>query len=218
MRFGPVRILLLTMVLLAGGLAWLWVDQTGKVRNVSWAAPAPMAAGIATKASAPAAASFAANPAQFLAVLERPVFAPDRRPPPPPAPPTPPPPPDPMANIQIRGVFSGATPGIIVNVEGKLQRVKVSETIGAWTLKSVEGRDVTFVQGSESRQLRLAFANLATVAPVKSPAGQAAAAPQQAGQPFDATAFRQKLQDEAREILRRRNQTRAERGLPLLTE
>lgn len=218
MRFGPVRILLLMLVLIAGGLAWQWFDQTGKVRNLSWAAPAPMAPGVAAKAGAPTAGSPAANPAQFLAVLERPVFAPDRRPPPPPAPPTPPPPPDPMANIQIRGIFSGATLGIIASVEGKLQRVKVNETVGAWTLKSVEGRDVTFVQGADSRQLRLAFANLATVVATKSPSGQAATAQPQTGQSFDATAFKQKLQDDAREILRRRNQTRAERGLPLLTE
>ena len=215
MRFGPVRTLLLLMVLAAGGLGWLWFDEAGNVRNVRWVAPAPMAAGIASKTVAPTAGSTAANPAQFLAVLERPVFAPDRRPPPPPAPPTPPPPPDPMANIQILGVFSGANGGVIARVDGKPRRVRMNESVGSWTLKSIEGRDITFAQGGEKRQLRLLYSNLG-VAAVQAPAASAAQA--SGGQAPSAMAAQQSQQEENRERLRRRNEIRAARGLPLITE
>lgn len=212
MSFGPVRLLLLLTALLAGGLAWLWVDETGKVRNVTWTPPVAMSPGMAVKASAPNPASAATNPAQFLAVLERPVFAPDRRPPPPPAPP---PPPDPMANIQILGVFSGANGGVIARVDGKARRVRVNEAVGSWTLKSIEGRDVTFAQGEEKRQLRLLYSNMGAVA-AQAPA---TAAPQAfGGQSPSAAAAQQSQQEESRERLRRRNEIRAARGLPLISE
>ena len=221
MSLAPVRLLLLLTALLAGGLAWLWFDQAGVLRNVNWVAPAPLKPELGKVSSTPPNA-VGSNPTQYLAMLERPLFAPDRRPPPPPAPPAPPaapPPPDPLANIQISGIFSGASPGIIARIDGKLRRVKVNEAIGPWTLKSIEGRDVTFVQGGDTRQLRLKYSSLGIVLPqAATVAAQVLAAPSSGGQPFDAIAFKQKLQDEARETLRRRNQTRAERGLPLLTE
>lgn len=219
MSLAPVRVLLLLTALLAGGLAWLWFDQTGAMRNVNWVAPAPLKPELGkTPGPPPDAAS--SNPTRYLAMLERPLFAPDRRPPPPPAPPAPPaalPPPDPLANIQISGIFSGASPGIIAQVDGKLRRVKVNEAIGPWTLKSVEGRNVTFAQGSDSRQLRLLYSRLGPpvvqAAVTNAPTGQGPS-----GQPPSAMAAQQNQQDEGRERLRRRNEIRAARGLPLITE
>jgi len=140
-------------------------------------------------------------------VLERPLFAPDRRPPPPPAPP---PPPDPMANIQIHGIFSGASPGIIVRVDGGLRRVKVNDSVGSWTLKSIEGRDVTFAQGDEKRQLRLNYANLGV--PTQQTAARAPT-----GQASGGTVV-QAAQDEARERFRAANALRAAHGLPVISQ
>lgn len=224
MSLSPIRLLLLLNLVLAGCLAWLWFDESGQPRDVVWTPPAALAPELA-KPLKPVGSSLAdalpTNPTQYVALLERPIFAPDRRPPPPPAPPSAPAaplPPDPLAAIQITGIFTGAGAGIIARVDGKDRRIRVNESIGAWTLKSVVGRDITFDQGSESRQLRLSFANLATLTAAKVAPILPAATQSQAGQSFDAVAFRQKLQDEARDILRRRNQTRAERGLPLLTE
>ena len=219
MSLAPVRLLLLLTALLAGGLAWLWFEQSGNLRNVTWVAPAPIKPELGKTTSTPPGAA-GGNPTQYLAMLERPLFAPDRRPAPPPAPPAPPvaaPPPDPLANIQISGIFSGASPGIIARIDGKLRRVKVNEAIGPWTLKSIEGRNVTFVQGSDSRQLRLLYSRLGPpvvqAAVTNAPAGQSPS-----GQPQSAMAAQQNQQDEGRERLRRRNEIRAARGLPLVTE
>ena len=158
MRFGPVRLLLLVILLLGGGLAWQWFDENAVPRSLAWTPPAAVLPELAKPFPAPQPGASAANPAQYLAMLERPLFAPDRRPPPPPAPPAPPPappPPDPLANVQISGIFSGDPAGIIANVDGKARRVRINDSIGGWTLKSISGREVTFGQGSDSRQLRM---------------------------------------------------------------
>ncbi|MEO8119677.1 MAG: hypothetical protein ABI606_10195 [Rhodoferax sp.] len=210
MRFGPVRLLALLTLLLAAGLAWLWLDQHAQVRNVAWVAPKALPPELKVPASAPPGGA-ASDTAQFALILERPLFAPDRRPPPPPAPP---PPPDPMANIQISGIFSGANAGILARVDGTTRRVKVNETVGSWTLKSIEGRDVTFSQGEENRTLRLSYAPLGQQSPqAAEKTVKASGAP--AASLVDIT---QNRQDEARETLRRRNAIRAAKGLPLVTE
>ena len=215
-RFGPLRLLLLLILLLTGGLAWMWFDQHAQLRNLTWVPPKALPPDIKVPPGPPQAGSVAGGASLFATILERPLFAPDRRPPPPPPPPTPPPPPDPLANIQIQGIFSGANAGILARVEGKMRRVKINETIGPWTLKSIDGRDVTFGQGDEKRQLRLAYARL------DAPIPQAAAVnapPASAPAPVPGAAnLPQKAQDEVRERLKRRNELRASRGLPPLTE
>ena len=217
MRFGPLRLLLLLILLLAGGLAWMWVDQYGQLRNLTWVAPKALPPDIKVPAGPPKVGSIDGEAPLFAAILERPLFAPDRRPPPPPpppTPPTPPPPPDPLASIQIKGIFSGENAGIIVRVEGKMRRVKVNETIGAWTLKSIDGRNVTFGQGDAKRELRLAYARLDTPIPQ---AVVVNAQPAPVPVPGDAN-LPQKAQDEARQRLQRRNELRASRGLPPVTQ
>lgn len=214
-RFGPLRFLLLLILLLAAGLAWMWFDQHAQLRNLAWVAPKALPPDIKVPVGPPKVGLIAGD-ASFAAILERPLFAPDRRPPPPPPPPTRPPPPDPLANIQIQGIFFGANAGIIARVEGKMRRVKINETIGPWTLKSIDGRVVTFGQGSESRQLRLSYARL------DAPVAQAVAAsapPAKATVPAPGAAnLPRNSQDEVRDRLQRRNELRASRGLPLLTE
>lgn len=215
MRLEPVRFLLLVTLALAGGLAWMWFDEHAQLRNVTWVAPKALPPDI--KALHPGEAQQAGatgnNPALFAVIQERPVFAPDRRPPPPPAPP---PPPDPLADIQIQGIFSGENAGILARVEGKIRRIKVNETIGSWTLKSIDGRDVTFVQGGENRQLRLAYARIDTLTPqVAANGAQVPASPR----PAPAQGIvKQNSEDAGRENIRRRNELRAARGLPLITE
>lgn len=213
MKFSPVRLLILLTVLLAGGLAWMWIDEHAQLRNLAWIAPKPLSPDIKALPNASSAGAAASNPTAYIAILERPVFAPDRRPPPPPAPPAPP---DPMANIEIRGIFSGVNAGIIASVDGKVRRVKVNEAVGSWTLKSIEGRDVTFTQGGENRQLRLAYAPLGPRNPQAAPpqvqisAGTAPAP--------TSTVTAPSPQDETRAYLRRRNEALISRGLPPVAE
>ena len=215
MRLWPIRVLLLLILLSAGGLAWIWVDQDGQLRNVTWAPPRPLPPEIKIPAAMEQAG--AGSTSDFAQILARPLFAPDRRPPPPPAPPAPPapiPPPDPRANIQIQGIFSGANAGIMARVDGKVRRIKIDEAVGPWTLKSVEGRDVIFGQGDETRKLRLEYARLAP--PILQAPTAAAGSPP--GQPPGYAGTPQNVQDESRDRLRRRNEARAARGLPLVTE
>ena len=216
LRPGPLQLLGLLTLLLALGLAWMWVDQRGEWRNLTWVAPKPLAPDIKVPASGGQTSAAAVNPDAFAVILDRPVFAPDRRPPPPPAPA---PPPDPLANIQIHGIFSGVNAGILARVDGKVRRVKINETVGPWTLKSIDGREVTFTQGEENRQLRLAYARLETPAPQAPQSDTTKANPASAPSPVAASGgFLQKAEDETRERLKRRNELRASRGLPPLTE
>lgn len=208
-RFGPLHFLLLLITALACTLAWQWVDERAQWRNIAWLAPKPLLPEVKPLQVLPAAA-----PAQYASILERPLFAPDRRPPPPPAPP---PPPDPLADIQLLGLFSGANGGLLARIEGKVRRVKVNETVGPWTLKSVDGRDATFAQGTDSRQLRLAYARIDTpAAPTAAQAATAAARPAGLGAPGAGAPVN--IQDEGRERTRRRNEIRAARGLPPITD
>ena len=48
MRKSTVRILIFLNVVLACGLAWLWFDPDGKVKNIHWEAPAPRRADFAS--------------------------------------------------------------------------------------------------------------------------------------------------------------------------
>ena len=216
MSLGPIRFLAVLSLLLAAALAWLWFDQSGNARGISWTPPAALPPELAKVAGAEPATVLNSNPVQYVAILERPLFAPDRRPPPPPAPPVAAPPPDPLDNIQLSGIFTGADAGIIARVDGKTRRVKVNESIGAWTLKSVSGRDVTFAQGSDSRQLRLNYSRLGP--PVVQAASPGVATSQIGGAPSGGVSLAPNPQDEARERLRRRNEIRAARGLPLITD
>lgn len=204
---NPVKILLLVLTALAAALVWLWLDQSGHWRHIEWQAPAPKAPEIT--APAPLVASAGAN---YSVILERPLFAPDRRPPPPPAPPAPPAPPDPLANIQLRGIFSGEQAGILASIDGKVRRIKLSESVGAWQLKSIDGRQVTFVQGGQTRQLQLSYASLTTVAPAAPAAGAKPAAGAPAAAPATGVNPAQRAQDETRDRIRRLNEARAKRG------
>ena len=102
----------------------------------------------------------------------------------------------------------------MARVDGKVRRIKIDETVGPWTLKSVDGRYVVFGQGDETRKLRLEYARLAP--PVPQAAPPPAGSPPAQGSGNAGTP--QNVQDEARERLRRRNEARAARGLPLVTE
>jgi len=208
MRLTPVRLLLLLTVLLGAALFSLWMDRQGHWRNITWAVPATKVPDIKAPVDLVSGANNAAA-ASFASIQERPMFAPDRRPPPPPLPP---PPPDPFASVQVKGIFTGTTTGILASVEGKVKRIKINESIGAWALKKIDGRQITFTQGEQTRQLQLAYSTLNTVVPPP----PKLIAPVPGGPPGAQTAVDH--QAAYREELARRNAFRASRGLPLLAK
>lgn len=159
-------------------LAWLWFSPDGSLRNIHWTAPPPLTANYsAMLPPLPGAAS--ADTSQFLAMLDRPLFSPSRRPPPPPPPPTPvqaAAPVDSLSTARLSGLFFGdGLGGIIIHIAGKPRRLRLNEDVDGWLLKSVQERSVTFARGGESRTLPLPRGALTThtgVAPAPGQAGQ----------------------------------------------
>ncbi len=218
MKRYTTQLLMVLNLALVGVLVWLWVDQNGRLRDVSWAPP------VAIKPDFSAAPRASAQPPQTdmslaLATLERPLFSPSRRPPPPvvegaveAASP-----PDPLGNVLIQGIYAGAeTGGIIASVGGVSKRVAINEKIGEWTLKAIDGRDVKFVRNDEIRVVQLLRAS-----PGQAMTTPSATSNSSAPQPLSTASQGQisqiqKMEDEARERLRRRNELRIRAGrLPI---
>lgn len=224
MKIRPTPVLLAGNIALALGLAVLWLTPSGQIRGTSWTAPAAVVPEIASSFGIDAPR--AADVSRFLAVLERPLFSPSRRPPPPPAPAKAEaaPEPDPLANIQLQGVYSTGDGGggIFARVDGKDRRIAVGTALGGWTVKGIDGLNVTFGRGDEARVVRLVPAKLATVAPVPTLGRAAPAAAGQAatgrGQGTEDPVLRQKQEqeDSLRARLERMNAARAANGLPPL--
>lgn len=209
MKLSPLRALFLLNVLLAAGLLWMWVDEKAQPRGIVWVAPLALAPGLATPASLMQSTLPGGNTAQYPAILERPIFAADRKPPPVAALASVT---DPLADVQITGLFSGANGGALARVAGGARRIMVGQSIGDWVLKSVEGRTATFAKGEETRQLQLAYSQFGIPVPQiasNRPPPVAAADPGN---------LQSKFMDEARERLRRTNEVRAKHGIPLLNE
>lgn len=157
MRFKPVYALMVVNLALAAGLAYLWLDEQGRPRDLSWKPPAPLVPDTQAHAMANAVGS-PPDMVAFAQVLERPLFSPTRRPPPPPKPPAPPPPPDPLANVHIYGIFVGeeeGTGGMLASIGGKVRRVTTADDVSGWKIKAFKEREVTLARGDETRVLRL---------------------------------------------------------------
>ncbi len=224
MNIGPLHLLSVLSLGLGLSLASLWVDPNAEpLPQNFWTAPAPVSPEIANPTVALRTDPHGGNPDAYPAILARPMFAPDRRPPPPPPPPAPPvvppppPPPDPFASVQITGLFTGPSGGVLARVEGKMRRVKIGQSIGVWKLETIEGREATFKQGEQERKLSLAYAKLnVPLPPPVAPAPPAMLRPQ--APPQSLSAIQQTQQEEQRDRLRRRNEFRIANGLPPLTE
>lgn len=220
MKMHPTPALLVVNAALAVGLAALWLEPSGQVRGITWVAPAAVVPDIAQPSGI--GASKVADTSRFLAVLERPLFSPNRRPPPPaPVKAEVTPEPDPLANIQLQGVYTTeGGGGIFARVDGKDRRIALGTALGGWAVKGIDGLNVTFAKGDDVRVIRLAPAKLATVATAPTlgratSAGQAAAGQ---GQVTEDPVLRQKQEQEeqTRARLERMNAARAANGLPPL--
>lgn len=190
MRRYVLHVLLLVNVGLAAVLAWLWVTPAGTLRDVHWQPPAARKTDFASMLPALPAVS-TPDTGQFVAMLDRPLFSITRRPPPPPPPPAPEPPVDTLSTARLFGVFQGeGIGGVIMKIGGKDRRVRLNEAVDGWTLRSIEGRNVTFASGGQTRVLQLSRAALTTytglarqqpVAPTVPGARSAPSAPPAAG-------------------------------------
>lgn len=142
----------------ATALAYLWLEpETGEPRDLRWQRPAAIKPELPAATVKPETLLPAADPSAYTAMLERPLFAPDRRPPPPPKVVVEPPP-DPLNNLQLLGVFEGEAAGVIASVDGRSRRIRVNDRVGEWTLSAVAQRDAIFTRGEEKRTIQLAYA------------------------------------------------------------
>ena len=168
MNRGLTVFLLALSTLLAGVLVWLWVGPSGALRGVHWQPPAAVRPDLGSLSALSIQRDDADN-SRFMAILDRPVFSPTRRPPPPPPPPKPVVAvrPDPLDGIHLYGLFSGGgVGGVIARVEGKTRRIKVSEAVGDWSLREIRPRDVVFAKGGETRVVPLMQASQAAAGAV----------------------------------------------------
>ncbi len=211
------RLLALAVAALAAVLAWLWILPTGQLRTNTWTPPAAVLPELpAPNVPAGLVVPGHSGAGAYFAILDRPLFAPDRRPAPPPDAKPVAPEQDPMAGLTLYGIFSGPQfSGIVARVNDRVRRVRVNESLGEWTVQSVQGREVTFSRGDETRTMQLVrvFAPRAAA-----PAAQGSAAPTAAAAPPDRTAIQQREQEAARERLRQRNELFRKAGLPPVKE
>ena len=153
MRRHVTALLVAVNAALALLLAAMWVTPEGKLRNVAWQPPAA----IKPEFSAALTTNSEMNIGGFMATVDRPLFSPNRLPPPVKAASAAAPPVDPLANIRLHGVYVGqGIGGIIATVDGKSRRIRLNEPVGEWTVASIKDREVTFTRAGESRVIRLA--------------------------------------------------------------
>lgn len=189
MKKHALHVLLALSAALALVLAWLWIDKTGQLRNTHWQPPAPQTADYAAMVPAlPGPAP--ADTSRFIAMLDRPLFSPTRRPPPPPPPPQAAEPADNLSTAQLSGIFQGqGDGGIIVRIGDKHRRLRLHDSVEGWTLSAVHDRSATLTRSGQSRVLQLPRAALTggaappPAAPPPAAAQPAAAAPAQPAPP-----------------------------------
>ncbi len=239
MKQHGIRLFLALNAALAALLAWLWLGPDGAPRHLRWEPPAPMAPELG-EAAAPLPQVEAVDTALFIATLDRPLFSPSRRPAPV-APPAGAAPkeeaPDPLAGIQLYGLYATEEGGgILARVQGKVRRIAVNESLGGWTLKSIQEREAVLVRDGEERRLPLAISRPAATGRAGAPAAAgaggpgngpaapgaseaSAAAPSAPAAPAAGASAvgaaeerRQQLEEARRELQRRRNELRAKAG------
>ncbi len=200
MTAKPTQILLFLCLAATLGLAYLWVDQNGQLRNCTWVVPAPIKSTIVATAI-PVTTLTGGDISSLTAALDKPLFTPDRKPPAviQVAAIAPPPPPDPMASVNLVGLLSGNSGGVMVRSEGKVRYINLTQKLGDWTLKSIEERSATFARADETRVIKLAYAPLNSI--VMSPQASAdaplAPAPVSANAPGPMPDFARRQAEEA---------------------
>lgn len=158
MSLTPTPLLLAINALALAGLTYLWVDETGQIKSNLWSAPTPLKIEISPHSDLPRINS---DPSVVAGVLERPIFAPDRRP----APTSqvaaqPEPAKDMLDEAQLVGLLSGDAGGVLVRAEGKVQHIGIKKMLGAWMLQSVDDRIATFTKDGHNKQLQLEYTRL----------------------------------------------------------
>ncbi len=218
MKLPVVPVLLLVNLALALAIAWLWADPA----RYTWVAPAALAPDAGTL-TVDAPAPEAIDLARYRETVDRPLFAPDRRPPAhsvasaesgPAAT-------DPFADLRLFALFDAGQgrEGAIVATGGVTRRVRAGDKVGDWTLEGVDGREAIFVNGDETRTVALPRALLpgaaaADASSASAQPGEAQPAPPQRTEAPPPGAGARSARDRVRERIARNNVHRIQNGLP----
>ncbi|OBS31922.1 hypothetical protein A9O67_11435 [Tepidimonas fonticaldi] len=207
----------------AGPQAWrVWVqdadwgavlrDPLGAVtlHQPRWVPPAAVAPVLP-----PPPAPLASAAVGTTAMLERPLFVPNRRPAPPPPPPEAAKPPDPLEGAALVGALVGEHPMAIIRTADGTRRLAVGATVGDWTLRSVDALQAQFARGDETRTIALTVAPLGAPNPNARPAA-AAPAPGAAPAAHNLPPNLQAVLERTRREMEERARARAAAGLPPL--
>lgn len=147
----------------AGGASFLWLKPAG-----NWPEPVAVTPEIAVVSAVPGTESATIDLSRLTETVDRPLFVASRRPPPPPEAEGPRPAKDALESVKIVGVFvsEDGKGGAIVQVDGKVRRVLTGESIEAWTLSRIDGRQVLLTrEGGETTTLHLGYAPQPNVPP-----------------------------------------------------
>lgn len=182
-------ILVVVNTLLVLALAWMWFTPGGELKNAQWSVPRGQKANLDNVVPRLGKAQ-AMDQSQFLAMLDRPLFSPSRRPPPPPpvaAAEAPPPPPDYLADAVLTGVYigeDGKSGGVIIRFNGKDKSLPLQGLLDGWTLSSVADNRVYFTRAGITKEIALQKGKLQQgYAPAAEPGVPQRALPAQIGQP-----------------------------------
>lgn len=148
MSVKPIGVLLAVNLALAAALAFLWQEPA----RHRWVEPEPVRP-VLDEAVA-AAAPEAVDVSRYRETIERPLFAPNRRPASREATAEAAGPAVDLArDVQLLGLYgAGGKGGAIVRNKGKLERVPYGGRIGEWTIEGEEGRGARLVRSDGQRQ------------------------------------------------------------------
>ena len=153
-------VLIVANAMALAGVAAMWFDLEGHVRNTSWVAPVALVPDLSDYKVA--AFTEVQDPGHFVPTVERPLFAPDRRLPPPPPPPAAVVAPvvDSLADARLYGIVAGERGAVLIHAEGRMRRVQLTQKVGEWTLQSTEERSAVFEREGTTRTIKLEYASL----------------------------------------------------------
>lgn len=160
MRRLLLPLLVLINLALLGMLLSLWLTRDGRIRPVHWQPPEPLAVTLDGRVRVP---HTGVDLARYAATLERPLFAPSRRPPPPPQPQKVT---EVMPTVRVLAIYGALAPsgaasaaaagaGAIARVDGAVRRLRVGDRIGNWSVEQIGRAEVVLSQGSERQSFAL---------------------------------------------------------------
>lgn len=214
MKRYTFHILLLVIALLICILLAMWFHQDGRLRNIHWQPPVAQTQDFASMVpTLPVRQQSDAS--RFLAMLDRPLFSPSRRPPPPPPPPAPVEVQEPLPNVHLYGLYGGdGSGGAIVRVDGKNRRILLNESINGWKLSAIGERSITFRRGARSHAIELVQVIRKGEAGTPSSTSAASPSPVPAGRPLTRA---QQLREERARLSAERARAAREAAVPTPT-